>query len=281
MDDSSLGPQETSTINIDIPGVTSDISGQIKLRSSDGLELAVPVAISVIEPGQQCGASANALSIDKESLIWSQECRTGEEIKHDAKISNTGGSVLSNLAYRVDDSGAGGLEDLENGGYIIVPLTDVSIGLGESKTIEVKITPSYAGKYEGAMKFTSGTNEATMFVSLNCFEDITSELSSMEGNVSSLSVSEDIKDGITSDITSAKNAISLGNYAQAESYYQSAKAKVSLIQAGGASKPIDMTMPIMIIVAVIIVVILLWLFKFRKPKVSAIDEETEGLEGFQ
>ena len=48
-----------------------------------------------------------------------------------------------------------------------------------------------------------------------------------------MKLSEDAKNDISSDISNAESAISLGNYAQANEYYLQAKAKMDVLETGG------------------------------------------------
>ena len=276
--DPNLSPQETTTITIDIPSVEANVNGQLTLKTSDGLELAVPVSVAIIQPGQACTAAV-AIEIDKESLVWSQECVANGDVYHTVKISNNGAMTLSDFSYEADDAYNGGLEDLDRMGYLDVPLSGVSIGPGESKEIEIKATPSGAGKYQGTLAFRSGGNSALMFVSLNCFEDISGSLSDLTAKLAELSLTADAKEGISSDISNAESAIPLGNYEQANEYYLSANAKVEMAEAGGVAAPLDLTMPMIIIVVVVVAIVFLWFFKFRKPKAGKAEGEDE-LESF-
>ncbi len=273
--DASLGPQETTNIAIEIPDVASDLNGQITLKTSESLELVIPVSLTVSVAGQTC-AAAKALEIADSSLVWSQECIAGAEMTKTVKLSNNGASQLSSFSYEVDDAYTGSFEDLDRMGYLDVPLSGMSIAPGESKEIELKASPQSGGRYQGTIKFKSGGDSALMFVSFSCFEDFSSGLTALASKAAGLKVSADALEDINSEISSAQNAAALGNYEQANEYYLSAKAKVEMAESGGAQQPLDLTIPIIIIVVVVVAVVFLWFFKFRKPGVAGDEKELES-----
>lgn len=281
----NLGPQQSTTISIRIPDVESDIDGRITLKTTEGLELAIPVKVTVTEPGQTCPTPltvGKALEIDKNSLVWSQECMTEEQISHNVKINNNGDASLSNFQYEIEDTGGDqSLETLDTMGRLDVPVSDLSVGAGDSKEIVIQITPSSAGKYEGLITFTSGDQAAFMVVSLNCFENISDTLSAVSAKLAEINPGKEISDDINSDIKNAQDALDLRNYARANEYTVKAQAKVSTLQTGGGvSKPMDFTWIVIIIVIVVIVVVFIFFFRSRKPKGEEMEGEAEELESF-
>jgi hypothetical protein len=281
--DSYLEPQETTTIQIAIEDVEADIDGGIKLKTSEGLQLTIPVSVAMVEPGQQCVAVAKALEIDTDSLVWSRECLAGEEIRHIVKLRNKGTGELTDFSYEIENVYTGvsdeqSLEYLDMAGNIYVPVSGLSIAPGDAQEIEITATPDSSGKYHGIITFSSGSDEALLFVALNCFENIST--ASLAEELTKLNPSEDISNDINYDISQAENALSLGNYEQANEYYNSAKAKLAVLGAGGGAQPIDMTMPIIIIVIIIIVIVFFWFFKLRKPRVAGMETGGDELENF-
>jgi hypothetical protein len=283
--DSYLEPQESTSIQIAIPYVQTEIDGGIKLKTSEGLQLTIPVSIAVLEPGQQCVPAAKALEIDSDSLVWSQECLAGEEIRHIVKLRNKGTGELTDFSYDVENvytgvSGEQSLENLDMVGNIDVPVSGLSIASGDAQEFEITATPDASGKYNGIITFSSGSEKASMFVALNCFENISAEFASLAEDLAALNPTQDISDDINYDISQAESALSLGNYEQANEYYNSAKAKLAILGTGGVAQPLDMTMLIIIIVIIIVIIVFLWFFKFRKPRVAGMETGGEELENF-
>lgn len=287
IDDTHLNPQETATITVNIANVESDIEGMITISTSEGLELEIPVSINAVEGGVvECPPCLGGkdLEIDKDYVIWSQECVIEEEITSSVLITNNGDSELTDFEYEVEDTYTGdqSLESLDSYGYIDIDLTDFSIDPEESEYLDVKITPASAGKYQGLVIIKSGGEAAFVFVDLNCFEDISGDLTSLSETLSELNPSDDIRSDIDYDITQANDHFSLGNYQIANEYYEKAKAKLETIQlGGGGGQPVDFTWAIIVIVVVVVVLLVIWFLKFKKPQISRYEEETEDLEGFE
>ncbi len=284
IDDTYLSPQETATISITITSVESDIEGGITIETPEGLELDIPVSITVVtgEEKLEC-PEAKILEIDKDYLVWSQECVAGEEIYNQILILNNGDSAISDFVYLVEDTFTGdqSLESLDSYGYVDIEVYDLSIPSGESEYLDMKITPANAGKYQGLITIRGGGDSAFVFVDLNCFEDVTSDLDSLGERLYELNPSEDVLEEISSDITYAQDAFSLGNYKLANEYYEKAKAKIETIELGGVQpQPMDLTWVIIVVVVIIVVLVVVWFFKFKKPQISEYEEETEELEGF-
>ncbi|NIP41109.1 MAG: hypothetical protein GTN39_06385 [Candidatus Aenigmarchaeota archaeon] len=215
--------------------------------------------------------------------MWSQECVAGEEIYNQILILNNGDSAISDFVYLVEDTFTGdqSLESLDSYGYVDIEVYDLSIPSGESEYLDMKITPANAGKYQGLITIRGGGDSAFVFVDLNCFEDVTSDLDSLGERLYELNPSEDVLEEISSDITYAQDAFSLGNYKLANEYYEKAKAKIETIELGGVQpQPMDLTWVIIVVVVIIVVLVVVWFFKFKKPQISEYEEETEELEGF-
>lgn len=280
-----LDPQESTAIKISISKVNSSIDGKITLRTTEGLELAIPVKVTVTEPGQSCPppSAENALSIEQNSLVWSQDCMTDEEIRHDVTINNNGASALSDFSYEIDDTGDQSLDTLSTMGNLDIPVSGLSIGAGESKDVEISLTPSSAGKYQGIIRFISGGQSASLFVSLTCFGNITGDISDATEKLAKLNPGSKISDDINSDIEQAQKALALRSYAQANEYAIRAQAKISAIQAdaggGGVPKPMDFTWIAIIIVIAVVGVVFFLFIRSRKPKGEA-EEGAEELETF-
>jgi hypothetical protein len=284
----SLDPQQSTTISVSIPNVLSSVDGTITLSTPEGIEIAVPVKVSVTgSPGEcpVCGGGGG-LEIESETAVWSQECLAGEQIFHSVTISNNGDSALSDFSYDTNDSPGSGqsLVDLDMGGSVDVPLSGVSVGPGDSQEIDISITPSDAGNYEGTITLISGSEKAHVLVSLKCFEDASLQLSALSDRLKAANPSAAVSGEINSDIDNAQTAVSLGNYAQANEYVLRAQAKLDLLETGGgpAAPAPDMTWIIIIIVIIIAVLAFLWFFMLRKPKSAdgATEEEIGELESF-
>jgi len=274
-----LGPLEATTISIDVPNIQADVEGKVTVKSSEGLEIAIPVSITVMEPGQVC-TGGKSLAIDKETMILSRECIDGDPVYHEIRVSNSGAAGLTGFSYSVEDTGGGDqdLETLDMSGYIGVPVSDLSVAAGDSETVEISITPSGAGKYEGLINIKAGGETASVLVVLNCYANISEDITSLSYALAGKSVSETVRSDIGSDISKAENAMTVGNYAQANEYYQKAQAKIDMVESGGVSSPIDFTWIIIIIVIAVVAVVFLWYFKFRKTTV--VSEDVDDLEKF-
>ena len=287
IDDTILNPQETAIITIDITNVESDIDGTITISTSEGLELEIPISINAVEGGVvECPPCLGGkdLEIDRDYVIWSQECVVEEEITSSVLITNNGDSEMTDFEYEVEDTYTGdqSLESLDSYGYIDIDLSEFSIDPEESEYLDMKITPPSAGKYQGLLILKSGGEAAFVFVDLNCFEDISDDLTSLSETLSELNPSDDVSSDIDYDITQASDHLSLGNYQMANEYYEKAKAKLDTIQlGGGGGQPVDFTWAIIVIVIVVVVLVVVWFLKFKRPQISKYEEETESLEGFE
>jgi hypothetical protein len=283
--DAVLSPQETTTITITIPNVETALTGNIVLKTPEDLELSVPVTINVAESLGPCtGGGGKALEIAEASLVWSQECMVDDEMHWLVNIKNNGASPLSDFTYEIKDTYSGMLEDLDRMKYIEIPLANLSIAPGETKEIDVKLTAASASKYQGILTFKSGAESASMFVSLNCYDNISEDIADLGSRLAKLSISDDTKEDITSDISNAESSISLGNYALANEYYVRAKAKMDMVEAGAtpSGQPMDMTTIIIIVVVIIAVVGVLLFFRMRKSRVAGMEEgQEEEIESFR
>lgn len=275
----SLGPLEATTISIDVPNIQADVEGKVTVKSGAGLELAIPVSIKVMEPWQTC-TGGKSLAIDKETMILSKECLEGETVRHEIRVSNSGAAGLTGFSYSVEDTGGGDqyLETLDSSGYIDVPVSGLSVAAGDTETVEISITPSGAGKYEGLINIKAGGETASVLVVLNCYANISENITSLSYALAGKSISESARKDINADIHEAESALTLGNYAQANEYYQKAQAKIDMIDSGGATPAMDLTWIIIIIVIAVVAVVFLWYFKFRKTTV--VSEDVDDLEKF-
>lgn len=284
--DTQLSPQETVTISITITGVQTDVDGTITLETPEGLQLGIPVSVTVTEegPGPECPPPEKALEIDKDYLVWSQECVAGEEISYQLLIINNGDSALSSFEYDVEDTFISdqSLESLDSYGNIDVLVYDFSVDPGESEFLDIGITPESAGKHQGIITIKSGGDSAYLFVDLECFEDVSGDPESLSSRLSDLNLGADALEDVNSDISNVQDYFSLGNYKLASEYYEKAKAKIEVLEEGGVSPPpMDFTWVIIVVVVIMVVLIAVWFFKFKKPQISEYEEETEGLEGFE
>jgi hypothetical protein len=281
----TLAPQQTTAITVSIPDVESSIDGKITLKTSEGLELAVPVKVTVAESGEcpSCpppSSVANALETDAGSLVWSQECLADEEIARTVTLNNKGETELTGFDYSITDSGDQSLETLDTMGKLEIPVKDLSIGAGKSGDVEIKLTPSAAGRYEGIIEFKSGGNAAPLFVSLTCFENISGALASISARLTKASPPDAVKTGIASDLDTAENALSMGSFARANEFSLIAQAKMDAVESSGTSKPVDLTWILIILVIAAVVFILIWILKSRKPKIAGTEEVADELGNF-
>lgn len=290
LSDSSLDSGETAGITISISGVDSDIEGTIKLSTGDGLDVEIPVSITVsLAPGEcpECPevTGSKALSVDKDYVIWSQYCIAEQMVSTSVRLINSGDTDLSDFGYEVDDSYTGdqSLEDLDSYGYIEAATEEFSIEPGESEMIEITITPASPGNYQGLLTLKSGSESAFVFVDLRCYEDMESGITDLEERLAGLTLDEDLSSDIESDISEVKSYLSLENYQMAEKYYDRAETKIGLAESGGLPAPSgggDFTLVLIIVVIIIAALVLVWFLKFKKPEISQYEKETEDLEGF-
>ncbi len=280
-----LNPLETASITLSIEGVESDIEGAVLVKTPGGLELSIPVSISVTEAGAECAPcpeGGRALEIERDYTVWSQECLAGEEITGSILLKNNGDSELSDFDYEVTDlyTGDQSIESLDSFGYVDVPVQDFSIGPGESEYMDITITPTSAGRYQGLITLKSGSESAFVFVDLNCIENITEDMDSLSARLAEVNPPEDIWEDINNELSQAQNALTLGNYQAAKEYYERAEAKIEILETAGVSQPADFTWVIIVAVIAIVAAVFLWYFKFKKPQPPEYGEETEDLEGF-
>jgi len=74
--------------------------------------------------------------------------------------------------------------------------------------------------------------------------------------------------------------LALGNYALANEHTVRAQAKITMLETGGVSKPMDFTWIMIIGVVVVVAVVFLLFFRSRKSKGGGAEEEAEELESF-
>jgi hypothetical protein len=160
----------------------------------------------------------------------------------------------------------------------------------ESKTINIDITPADKGSYKGIVKIKgkSGEELAYVFVDLNCFEDMSSDINSLKSELNGLSnkISSDIRGDIEQKLNDAQYYFDSENYAEASNNLQEAKAQIDLIKSSsGGINPtpgdgLDITtIAIIVVVIVVVVFVLWWFFIKRRGAKSPEGEEVYENEG--
>lgn len=296
IDDSYVSISETgleengnAVLTINIPSVQSDLQGMIKLSGEDvGVEVEIPVSVTAVEEEAEAETTtvvADLFEVNPDDMVWEKsDCLAGENVNTRVTVTNKGDSILSGFTYDVADLYEGGLEDLDEYQGVISNIDTFSIDVASSQDLFLNITPPSAGRYRGLIKLEKGSDAGYIYIDLQCFRDITTELDSLSDELENMSLPDDVKSGIEADILEARNRITTESYEQASMIYQKARAKIDLLSSGGSAVTqqggFDFTWVIMVVVIIIIVVVALWFLKFRTPEASEYDEETENLEGF-
>lgn len=283
IDVEELSTDESAYISINIPSVTSAIDGSVVLTAGVGVEMEIPVSISVTG-GEGYGngtAASDVIEIDKDYLLWSEECIAGEETYYEVALTNTGDQAISGLTYSVDDLGyENSLESMESQGYVEFPVQDVYVSPGETNYLTMYVTPMNTGSYKGAVTLRSGGSSAFFVIDLRCYGNISGDIEALESRLGGIPES-DAKLGIEDTVSDARDAYSMGSYELAKNYYEAANAKLDLMEEGGTGGGgVDFTLIIIIVIIIVAAVAILWFFKFRGPSVSSEASEEEDLEGF-
>lgn len=287
---SSLEEGKSTTLTIGITDVQANLAGTITVKTDLGIELEIPVSVITEEAEEECpscpacpvcpsdGVSKGLEIIPK---IWSQNCITGNEITQTLVLKNTGNYLLDSFTFDVDDVYSdNSLSDLKATGDMDVSLSGVTIEPDQSESVAIEVTPYNEGSYKGIVTIKSGGSGAYMLVSLDCFEDMTSEISLLRGELDASGVSLD--SGVYSDIdyllVNAQDAYDVGNYPEAKSNLEQASAKIGMFGEAGTvlGEGMDLTIPIIVVVVVIVAAGLLYYFKFHRK-----GEELESEEEFE
>ena len=280
----TLGGSETTTLAISVPSVQVNLAGKINIGTDLGVNLEIPVSISVEKAGGECppcpecqnGTSGTALVVTPK--ILSLDCVAGEKITESVDLSNNGGSTLTQFTYDVDDIySENSLSNLKATGDLNIDLSDLSIPAGGSKSVDIEITPYNSGTYKGMITIKSGGNEAYMLVSLNCFESMSDDITLLQGELDLLNLPEDsgVYTEISNLLSNAQDAYDVGNYKEAQSNIEKARTKITTVQDLGATGGggIDMTIPIIIIVVLAVAGAAYYFLIYRKKATGAASPE--------
>jgi len=281
----SLEGGASTTLSISVSNVQVNLAGRIRVSADPELELDIPVRIYVEEPVDECPEcpAGGVSSLEITPKVWSQNCIKDETITQTLVLRNRGDSTVSQFTYDVDDVYSdNSLSDLKSTGDLDLSLSGVSVGAGETGSAEISITPYNTGSYKGIVTVTSSGGDAYMFVSLECFEDMGSEISLLIDELDNLGLNPD--SDVYSDIHyllgNAQDAYDVGNYPELKSNLDKARAKIVTVQDLGGAVPggMDLTIPIIIIVIVIVVAGLVYYFKFRRKGGGEFESAEEEFE---
>jgi len=287
LESETLDGGESTTLTISIPNVQENLAGTITVETDTGLVLGIPVSIYVEEPVEECpqcpecppgGVLEAALEITPK--IWSQNCITGNEITQTLVLRNNGNSTLGSFTFDVDDVYSdNSLSDLKATGDLDISLSGVAIGAGQSESVDIGITPYNRGTYKGIVTIESGSSEAYMLVSLECFDDMSGEISMLRSELDILGVTSGspLYSDINYLLDNAQDAYDVGNYQEAEGNLDKAGAMILTVQELGPVPPagggMDLTIPIVVIIVIVVVAGLVYYFKFYKKGESGLPEE--------
>ncbi len=279
IDRTILNPQDSASLTINIPDVEKDVEGGVMITSDLGFKVEIPISLTVVEGGRpvECPpCTGSALEIFPS--IWTQTCVEQETISKTFTVKNTGDSELSYFSYEIEDSSSTdeSLYELDSYGNVDIPLDDLILEAGESKKINISLTPERSGKYVGSIELHSGDKYASIFVVLDCFKDISGDRDLIEKRLNNADIPESAKQEILEYISNSKNAESVGNYKKAYENYQIAAAKIEAFESAGGEKTGRFS-PVWIIIIIVIAVAigLVWYFKIRKPSAYSEVEELE------
>ncbi|NIO21370.1 MAG: hypothetical protein GTN76_11690 [Candidatus Aenigmarchaeota archaeon] len=284
LNDQELDGGESTTLTISISSVQVNLKGKITVKTN-GIELVIPVNVYVEEPGGECPPcpqcdGVQALEITPK--FFSQTCLTGTLLTQSIVLENNGDASLTSFTFDVDDVYSdNSLSDLKSTGDLDIGLSGISIAAGQTASVDMEITPYNMGSYKGIVTIKSGGSEAYMLVSLDCFEDMSGDITDMNSELDNLGLAtdSDVYNDINYLLGNAQDAYDVGNYPEAKLNLDKARAKIATVNdLGGVTLPaMDMTIPIVVIIVVIVVAVLLYFFKFRKGGAAPLEEE-EGFE---
>lgn len=285
-----LSPQGSTDLNINITNVQENINGKVILKTNLSTITEIPVSISVSgEACPQCPdcpvcpICTGGKNLQISPLTFIKNCLIDEEISNSFTIRNAGDSQLTSLSYEIEDASEtdNSLENLND--FSIPSLSTITLAKGESKTIDIDITPADKGSYKGIVKIKgkSGEELAYVFVDLNCFEDMTSEIASLKSDLDKLSnkISSGMYDDIKQQLDDAQYYLGNENYAEANNKLQQAKAEIDLIKSSsGGINPtpgggLDITTIAIIVVVILVIVFVLWWFFIKRKKLGPSEGE--------
>jgi hypothetical protein len=251
----SLSAQESGELRFSKSSDQSGITGKVLLKAGD-VQLEIPVEVTVEGTATNCpecppaGESSLQVTTYTGDKFLSQECVAEQEAKATLKIKNKGTAAMSSFTYEL----GGGLQYMEDS--VTLDVSDVSVSAGDSEEVDLKITPKYSGPLSGSVKVKSGGSSDSLYVYMNCYDDITGDISSAQDDLKDLkaSISETLYSQIDDYLTVAEGKQADGEYAAAKENFDKAgtllsAAKSGTVGPGGGG--VDMTIPIIIIVVVI------------------------------
>lgn len=282
LENNVLDAGASTTLTITIPNVQVNIAGTITIKT-DGIELEIPVNVYLKgseTPYSQCPPCEEAQLLEITPKVFSQDCITGNAVTQSIVIHNKGSSKLTGFTFDVTDIYSdNSLSDLKSTGDFDIALSGVSIEAGGSESVDMEITPYNSGTYRGVVTIQSGGSKAYMVVNLECFEDMSEEITSLAGELENLGLATD--SNVYTDINyllgNAQDAYDVGNYREARSNLDKAKAKIVTVQdiGGAIAQPVDPTIPIIVIAAILVVVFIIYFFRFRQKGTPPSEEEFE------
>ncbi|NIP40013.1 MAG: hypothetical protein GTN39_00685 [Candidatus Aenigmarchaeota archaeon] len=287
LESEGLDAGESTTLTISLSNVQANLAGKIKVETDLGIELEIPVNVYVEEPVSECPecppCPTDGVALEITPKAWSQNCLAGELITQTIVLKNNGDSSLGSFTYQVSDVYSdNSLSDLRATGDLEIPLSGISIGAGGTRSVDMEIKPYNTGSYKGVVTVKSGGGEAYMLVSLDCFEDMTSDMSLLRGELDNLGLTSDstIYNDINYLLDNAQDAYDVGNYPEAKSNLDKARAKIVTAQDFGVAPAggVDLTIPIVVIIIIIVVGGLLYYFRFYKREAGEF--ESAGEEDF-
>lgn len=245
------GAQHSLSINTKVNITSNNITiGQIPLN----VNVSIVNECEGAAPSQCPSREAGGISIDQQT--WTGDYLAGQPATFNFTITNLGNATLSNFSHS------------SSFGYSLSVQMPGTLLPKRYAAASAKLDQSYAGKQSGYITIVTPNGSASIAVSLNFHEDISSSITDLEAEYadfqSSLSAQQraslaSVFADIDSDISSAESAQESGSYENAKSYYTKASAKLSALDdvfpSGGASAAqpsggIDMTTVLIIVIVV-------------------------------
>lgn len=228
--------KKTAIITINVTSVSTDISGSVIIKSNKtATEVPVYIKIRKAEnqssqeqcdcPDEQaeCPEGAGPLSITP--AVWNDKYAVGDTATISIRIKNEGDEKISGLSYIFEADQTSASDELPF--YSFSPnIADLEIEPGKSEIVDFEFIPDVTGPYVGRFVISSSQGKASMFVSIDVFDNITEEIVREREMLSDVEseIDGEFYNEISSLLDSAESYVSFGNFEEARIKLANAKA---------------------------------------------------------
>jgi len=259
----AAGSTATLTVTLDPQTLGSDLTGRILIQGGSMVTVPVSVDVSMDITGPVEGPVIKA----SPAFFSTDNCVVGQAVESSFAIQNTGEGSLDDFNYDLSSSLDGIAE---------VTLPDSSISPGSTKSLGVKITPTYSSA-SGSVEVSSNGGTTTLYISLNCADGVSTDaIAELETQVASLKddfTNAGFDEGAVSsifyslddDLSQASDNLQSGSYAQSKENLMKAQATYDALSAvlaeigssGGTPGGGDSSWVTWVVVVVVVVILAL------------------------